>query len=84
MTTAVPQVLVLGSPELRVLTPGALVGSYQFGTAAFGPTIAQQSVLGATVVPAIDAANAAGPATTDGCTTLQQCSGRCREGGSAD
>jgi hypothetical protein len=53
-----------------VLTPAAVAGSYQFGTAAFGPTIAQQSVLGATVVPAVDAADAAGPSTTDGCTAL--------------
>lgn len=65
-----PKVLVFGSPELRVLTPSALAGSYQFGTAAFGPTIAQAPVLGATVVAAQDASDAAGPATTDGCSPL--------------
>ena len=66
----VPQVLVFGSPELRVLTPAAVAGSYQFGTAAFGPSIAQTPVVGGVVVVALDASDAAGPATTDGCSAL--------------
>jgi hypothetical protein len=66
----VPQVLVFGSPELRVLSPSNLARSYQFGTAAFGPSIAQSPVVGGALVVALDASDAAGPATTDGCSAL--------------
>lgn len=69
VTTDLPSVLSLGSPEVRVLTPAAIAGPYQFGTAAFGPAVGSPNV-SAPIVAAIDAANAAGPATTDGCTAF--------------
>ena len=49
--------------------PAAIAGPYQFGTAAFGPAIGNPTVL-ASVVEAVDAADAAGPATTDGCSAF--------------
>lgn len=69
VTADVPQVLKLGSPEVRVLTPTSIAGVRQFGTAAFGPIVGNPNVSTA-VVAAVDAANAAGPATTDGCTAF--------------
>jgi len=69
VTADVPKVLVFGSPEVRVLAPAAISGLYQFGTAAFGPRIGQPSVTGV-IVAAVDAGNAAGPTTTDGCTAF--------------
>jgi len=69
VTADVPQVLVLGNPEARVLSPAAIAGLYQFGTAAFGPRIGQPAV-SSVVVAAADDANAAGPSTTDGCTAF--------------
>ena len=69
VTAGAPSVLVLGSPEVRVLTPPAIAGTKQFGTAAFGPTISSLvAPVSGTIVPAVDAADAAGPATTDGCS----------------
>lgn len=65
VTANVPQVLVPGSPELRVLAPTAVAGFYQFGTAAFGPRVGTPNV-NALVVAAVDA----GPVTTDGCTAF--------------
>jgi PA domain-containing protein len=64
-----PQVLVLGSPEVKVLAPAVIAGQRQFGIAAFGPRIGSPNVSGL-VVAAVDAADAAGPATTDGCSPL--------------
>lgn len=69
VTTDVPQVLVFGSPQVRVSSPAAIAGLYQFGTAAFGPALGSPSVSG-NVVAAVDAADAAGPTTTDGCTAF--------------
>ncbi len=69
VTNGVPNVLVLGSPGVTVTSPGAISGPYQFGTAAFGPLIGNPNVSG-NVVAAVDAADAAGPATTDGCSPL--------------
>jgi hypothetical protein len=66
VTEAVPQVLVLGNPQVDVLSPPAIARGYQFGTAAFGPPIGNPDVTDP-VVAAVDAADAAGPATTDGC-----------------
>ena len=65
----VPNVLSFGSPEVRVTSPAAIAGVYQFGTAAFGPALSSPGVT-AGVVAAVDAANAAGPTTTDGCTAF--------------
>jgi PA domain-containing protein len=69
VTGDVPQVLQLGNPEVRVLAPAAVAGLYQFGTAAFGPRVGTPNVF-ALVVAAQDAANAAGPSTTDGCSAF--------------
>lgn len=67
----VPNVLSFGSPEVKILTPGAIAGTYQFGTAAFGPaiTVLPSPVTGS-VVLAVDAANTAGLSVNDGCTAL--------------
>jgi len=62
-------VLQLGNPEVRVLAPAAIARFFQFGTAAFGPRIGNPNVF-AFVVAAQDAADAAGPATTDGCSAF--------------
>ena len=67
VTADVPGVLSLGSPNVEVNTPASIAGIYQFGTAAFGPPIGTPNV-SAGVVAAVDAANPAGPTTTDGCS----------------
>lgn len=67
VTAAVPAVLSLGSPEIRVVSPASIAGPYQFGTASFGTPINSPGVT-ASVVAAVDAADVAGPATTDGCS----------------
>ncbi len=68
VTAGVPIVLSLGSPEVRVLNPGAIAGTYQFGTAGFGPAIGNPNVL-ADVVAAVDIAELGGT-TTDGCSSF--------------
>jgi len=65
----VSSVLLFGSPDVRVTSPAAISGPYQFGTAAFGPVLSSPGISG-TVVAAVDAADAAGPATTDGCSAF--------------
>jgi len=69
VNAGVPNVLSFGSPEVRVISPAAIAGIYQFGTAAFGNPISSPGVSG-NVIPALDAADAAGPTTTDGCTAF--------------
>ncbi|HET6893440.1 MAG TPA: PA domain-containing protein [Pyrinomonadaceae bacterium] len=69
VTAAVPSVLLLGSPEVRVLTPAAIAGPFQFGTAAFGPPVGSPNV-SAAIVAAVDPADGAGPTTTDGCSAF--------------
>lgn len=69
VTTAIPAVLSLGTPLLRVTTPAAIAGLYDVGAASFGPALSAAGVSGS-VVLAQDAANAGGPSTTDGCTVL--------------
>ncbi len=69
VTAALPSVLSLGSTEVRALSPAAIAGVYQFGTAQFGPPISAPGIT-APVVAAVDAANPAGPTTTDACTPL--------------
>jgi hypothetical protein len=66
---ALPSVLSLGSPELQVKQPAAIAASLQFGTAVFGPRVGAPNV-SAAVVAAVDAADAFGPAPTDGCSAL--------------
>jgi hypothetical protein len=67
VTANVPSVLLFGSPDVRINSPAAIAGSYQFGTAAFGPALGSPNVT-SNVVAAVDPADAAGPATTDGCS----------------
>lgn len=74
VTAGVPNVLSLGSPEVSVTSPGSIAGAYQFGTAAFGPTVGNPNVT-ASVIAAVDAVEPANPptmpapgTTTDGCS----------------
>ena len=69
VTSNVPQVLNFGSPEVRITSPAAIAGLYQFGTAAFGPPVGNPNVA-SNIVAAVDPADAAGPATTDGCSAF--------------
>jgi hypothetical protein len=69
VTADLPVVLGLGSPEVRVLSPLSIAGIYEFGTAAFGGPLPNPG-LTADVVAAVDAADVAGPATTDGCSAF--------------
>ena len=69
VTAAVPQVLSLGTPLLRVNSPGAIAGVYAVGSAAFGPPLSSPGITG-NVVRALDPANAAGPTTFDACSAL--------------
>ena len=52
----------------RVTTGGA-TGEYSYGTASFGAPVTPTNFNGTAVV-GFDAANAAGPSTTDGCTAI--------------
>ncbi|HEV2826137.1 MAG TPA: PA domain-containing protein [Pyrinomonadaceae bacterium] len=74
VTADAPLVLVLGSPEVRVLTPPAIAGTKQFGTAAFGPTITSlASPITGEIVPAVDVDEDGGAVaftTTDGCSSF--------------
>jgi len=69
VTAAVPATLSPGTPLLRVDSPPAVAGVYSVGTAEFGPPLASGGVSG-TLAEAQDASDAAGPATTDACSTL--------------
>ena len=62
VTAGVPNVLSLGSPEVSVASPGSIAGAYQFGTAAFGPTVGNPNVT-ASVIAAVDAVEPANPPT---------------------
>ncbi len=68
VTAGVPSVLSFGSPEVKVLSPAAIAGVYQFGTAAFGPRLGNPDVQ-APIVAAEDAVEVGGTAT-DGCSPL--------------
>lgn len=68
VTAGLPFVLSPGSPVVDVNSPASIAGSYQFGTASFGPRVGSPSVTG-NVVAAVDAVEAvAGATTTDGCS----------------
>jgi hypothetical protein len=69
VTAAVPATLSPGTPLLRVDSPPAVAGVYSVGTAEFGPPLVSGGVSG-TLAAAQDASDAAGPATTDACSTL--------------
>jgi hypothetical protein len=53
--------------QLRVTAPASVAGTYQFGTAGFGPTPQVDNFSG-NVVVGLDGTDAPGPSTTDGCT----------------
>ena len=75
VTAAAPSVLSFGNPEVRLLTPASIAGSYQFGTAQFGPPIGSPNVSGS-VVAAVDVVEPAtvGPPPTAAGTTTDGCS----------
>jgi Zn-dependent metalloprotease len=56
-------------PIVRVNSPAAIAGDYPAGSAQFGGALTNTGVTG-NVVLAIDAADAAGPSTTDGCSAI--------------
>lgn len=66
VTANVPNVLQFGIVEVRVTTPASLAGPVQFGTAAFGPSVATVNV-SAPVVVALDQIEVGGN-QIDGCT----------------
>jgi hypothetical protein len=73
VTANAPSVLNFGSPTVSVIAPVSIAGPLQFGTAAFGPAVGSPTVTGP-IVAAQDPADAAGPATTDGCSPFTNAS----------
>ena len=67
--TAGAALLLDDRQDFRVLTPAAIAGNYAYGTAGFGPALTTSNFNGE-VVLSQDAADAAGPSTTDGCSPL--------------
>jgi Zn-dependent metalloprotease len=59
--------------QLAVNSPAAIAGEYFAQSALFGPQLSASGISG-DVVAALDAANAAGPTTLDGCTALTNAS----------
>jgi len=59
VTSAVPAVLQAGTPLLTVTAPAGVAGSYDVGTAAFGPALGSPG-LTAEVMPVVDTAPNAG------------------------
>jgi hypothetical protein len=68
-TSAISNVLTPGTPLLNVNSPSSIMGNYAVGAAAFGPPLSSPGVTG-NVVQALDAADAAGPLTTDACSPI--------------
>ena len=66
---SVPQVLKPGEPAVQVLSANP-VRFLPAGDASFGAPLTGTGITGDVVV-ALDAANAAGPLTTDGCSAIQ-------------
>ena len=62
-----PDVLVPPTNTLWVNSPASLVGHFPVGTAQFGPALDSTGITG-DLVQALDAANVAGPTTTDACS----------------
>ena len=65
VTSAVPSVLTLGTPLLKVNAPASAAGDYQVGSAAFGPALVAPGTTGEVVI----ATDAVAP-TTDGCSVI--------------
>jgi hypothetical protein len=68
VNAAVPAVLKPGEPMLLV-TSGPMVQTLALGDASFGAPLTAAGITGE-VVLALDAADAAGPSTTDGCSPI--------------
>jgi hypothetical protein len=66
VTAGVPSVLEFGIVEARITAPGTISGPVQFGTAAFGPSVATVNV-SAPVILALDAIEVGGN-QIDGCS----------------
>ena len=85
VSAGAPSVLSFGVPALTITAPGAIAGIYEVGTATFGSPLTAAGIAGQ-IVQALDAANVAGPSTTDACTAAhergrhrwQDCAGRSR------
>ena len=56
--------------RLKINSPAAAVDSYNVGWAFFGPDLTTTPAVTADIVPAFDAADAAGQTTTDGCSAF--------------
>ena len=69
VTAEAPDVLQR-SGLLTVSSPSSIAGSYALGQAEFGTFLSYPGLAGE-LVQALDAANASGPLTTDGCTAIQ-------------
>jgi hypothetical protein len=69
VTTELPGVLSPGTPLLKVNAPAGIAGIYAVGPAAFGSPLSSLGTTG-NVALALDAADAAGPLTTDACSPL--------------
>jgi hypothetical protein len=69
VTAAVPSRLALGLPVLNISAPPAIAGSYDVGAAAFGAPLTSTGV-SADIAVALDAADTAGPSTTDACSAI--------------
>jgi hypothetical protein len=60
---------------LAVTIPAPIAKNYDIGIASFGPS-ATRTTLNGNIVQANDAADEAGPATTDGCSTISDVAGK--------
>jgi hypothetical protein len=60
---------VLGTPRLRINSPGGIAGNYNVGTADFGARVSSPGIT-ADVVRALDPSDGAGASTTDGCSAF--------------
>ena len=69
VTNALPGVLAKGFPLLKVTSPAAIAGDFQVGLATFGAAVTSPGVSG-NLVLATDAADSAGPTTTDACSGI--------------
>lgn len=69
VTAAVPSRLALGLPLLGISAPASIAGAYDVGPAVFGGALTSPGV-SAEIAVAHDAANAAGPSTTDACSPI--------------
>ena len=67
---AVPHVLIFGSPQVDVLSPDTIDGTYQFGTAAFGPAVGSPNVTASVVAAEDPVEPVAGATATDGCSAF--------------